>query len=205
MGFNFSDISAEYFNSQEIKAIRATTIGIAGLGGLGSNCALFLARCGFERFVLADFDRVEASNLNRQVYFARHIGRLKTECLAEVLSEINPAVRITAHPVTIDRATVHEIFDKCDCIVEAFDSPGCKALIGESFAGTGRLVVSASGLAGWGASDRIRTRRIRDNFFIIGDEVSAVGGDRKPYAPCVAVAAAKQADVVLEWVLKNRK
>jgi sulfur carrier protein ThiS adenylyltransferase len=58
-------------------------IGIAGCGGLGSNCAVALSRVGIGRLILVDFDVVELSNLNRQYYFRDQIGLLKTEALTE--------------------------------------------------------------------------------------------------------------------------
>lgn len=194
---------SRYFTPEQLSRIRSTVIGIAGLGGLGSNCAMNLARCGFERFIIADFDRVEPSNLNRQVYLPGHTGRLKTECLHEMLRNLNPAISIEAHPVIVDGSNVRSIFGAGDVVIEAFDKPECKALIVETFIESGKLLVSASGLAGFGSSDRIVTRKVREHFYLIGDTVSEAGDRLKPYAPCVAIAAAKQADVVLEWVLSG--
>ena len=195
----------KYFSPEEINAIQSAKIGIAGLGGLGSNCALNLARCGFMQFVAVDFDSVEATNLNRQAYFPEHIGRLKTDCLAELLHTLNPAIVIEMHAVQIDSTNVQAIFKECDVIIEAFDRPECKALLVEAFINSAKLLVSASGLAGYGSSDRIVTRKIHDCFFLIGDSVSAVNEWLMPYAPCVSIAAAKQADVVLNWVLRTMR
>ncbi len=196
---------SHYFSPDEINAIRSVKIGIAGLGGLGSNCAMNLARCGFSRFVAVDFDRVEDTNLNRQAYFPRHIGRPKTDCCAELLHALNPAIVIETHCERIDATNVMTLFGACDIIVEAFDDPACKALLVETFMCSGKLLVGASGLAGYGRSDRIVTRKIQDRFFLIGDAVSAVNERLKPYAPCVAIAAAKQADVVLSWVVETMR
>jgi sulfur carrier protein ThiS adenylyltransferase len=203
MGNAFKDILSRYFPPRGIGAIQSIKIGIAGLGGLGSNCAMNLARCGFERFVLADFDSVEPSNLNRQAYLPGHIGRLKTDCLGEMLRTLNPDLAVESHQVRLDEANLPAIFGGCDVIVEAFDRPECKALIIGAFMHSGKLLVGASGLAGYGESDRIVTRKVNDDFYLIGDAVSEVNDNLKPYAPCVAIAAAKQADVVLSWVLKK--
>ena len=197
----FRSALLRYFTDQELLRIRSATIGIAGLGGLGSNCALSLVRCGFERFVVADFDRVEASNLNRQAYMPEQVGRLKTECLCELAMKINPALSVSAHALRVGASNVAALFGACDVVVEAFDGPESKAMIVEAFIGSQKLVVGASGLGGYGDSDRIVTRKIRDNFYLIGDAVSEVNDCCKPYAPCVAIAAAKEADVVLSWVL----
>jgi sulfur carrier protein ThiS adenylyltransferase len=201
----FQEMLPHYFSAGEIKAIGSVKIGIAGLGGLGSNAAMNLARCGFIDFVGVDFDHVEATNLNRQAYYPRHVGRLKCDCLAELLSDLNPAIIFRKHAVRLAADTIKSIFAECDVIIEAFDDPACKALIVSAFMHSGKLLVSASGIAGHGESDRIIVRKIHDRFYLIGDAVSAVGEGMKPYAPCVAIAAAKQADVVLDWVLKNHR
>ena len=99
------------------------------------------------------------------------------------------------------KATIAALFEDCRVVVEAFDKAECKAMLSQAFLGSSKLVVSASGLGGFGNSDRIITRRLRDNYFLIGDGGSAVGDGIKPYAPCVNIAAAKQADVVLSWVI----
>ncbi|MFP4680297.1 MAG: sulfur carrier protein ThiS adenylyltransferase ThiF [Chitinispirillaceae bacterium] len=199
--FCFDSVSGHFHSSEQLQKIKNSTIGIAGAGGLGSNCALFLARSGFENLVIADFDKVEPSNLNRQVYFPHHIGKPKVECLKNILQTLNPQIRVESHNMKLDESSCGEIFKKCQVVVEAFDRAEAKAMMVHTFLNTPKLLVSASGLGGYGNSDRIITRRVRDNFFLIGDLESAVGDESKPYAPCVAIAAAKQADVVLSWVL----
>jgi sulfur carrier protein ThiS adenylyltransferase len=203
-GFSFSAVCSRYFSKEQYSAIRAATIGIAGAGGLGSNCAIHLVRSGFEKFVIADFDVVELSNLNRQAYLPGHIGRPKVDCLQNLLQQINPGCSVEKHKIKVDTSNAPGFFGPCDVVVEAFDTPECKAMIVNAFVDTGKLVVSASGLAGFGNSDRIVTRKIRNNFYLIGDGASGVRGDMQPLAPCVGIAAAKQADVVLEWVLAGR-
>jgi sulfur carrier protein ThiS adenylyltransferase len=203
--FSFRSVCSRYFSKEHCSAICSATIGIAGAGGLGSNCTINLVRCGFEKFIIADFDTVELSNLNRQAYLPEHIGLPKVDCLKDQLLKINPACSVDAKQITLNETNALTVFGSCDVVVEAFDSPECKAMIANIFVDTGRLVVSASGLAGFGNSDRIKTRKVRDNFYLIGDGASGVNGKMKPLAPCVSIAAAKQADVVLEWVLAMAK
>ena len=78
-------------------------------------------------------------------------------------------------------------------------------MLAEEYIASDKLLVSVSGLGGYGMADRIITRKVRDNFYLIGDGTSEVGEDKKPFAPCVMIAAAKQADVVLEWCLDSKK
>ena len=68
--------------------MRSSRIGIAGLGGLGSNIAAALARSGVGHLILADFDTVELSNINRQLYTLNHIGQKKAEALPMILTAI---------------------------------------------------------------------------------------------------------------------
>ena len=176
-------------------------VGIAGAGGLGSNCAAALVRTGFRHIKIADFDVVDCSNLNRQFYFLEQAGRTKVEALRENLTLINPAVDIEIIPIKLEADNAAEIFADCDVVVEAFDRAEYKKLIVETYLGSGKLLVAASGLAGWGDSDRIKVHRIKDNFYIIGDLSTGIGPDTPPLAPCVFIAAAKQADVVLSYAL----
>jgi sulfur carrier protein ThiS adenylyltransferase len=199
--FDFSQVSGFYYTPEQLSKIRSVRVGIAGVGGLGSNCALALVRCGFEKFVIADFDIVSVSNLNRQQYFPEEIGKPKVECFVAYLQKINPSIDCRIKQLRISSENVHDLFNECQCVVEAFDNAESKAMLVGEIMGSDKLLVSASGIGGHGSSDRIVTRKVRDNFYLIGDGVSEVGPSIKPYAPCVMIAAAKQADVVLNWVL----
>jgi len=203
MVFNFSDVNSFYYTEDQIQKIKHTKIGIAGAGGLGSNCALALIRCGFDNFIIADFDVVSVSNLNRQQYVASDLDKPKVECLRRNLYAINPGITCEIYRERITVSNVHNIFGSCNCIIEAFDNAESKAMIVSEFLTEDKLIVSASGLGGYGNADRIITRKIRRNFYLIGDSISEVGAQCKPYAPCVMIAAAKEADVVLNWVLEK--
>ena len=97
-------------------------IGVAGLGGLGSNIAISLARVGVKKLVLADFDVVEPSNLNRQQYFVRHIGLKKTQALKELINDVNPFVEVETHDIFLDEKNVASVFGECEILCEAFDN-----------------------------------------------------------------------------------
>jgi len=202
--FIFSAVNSFFYTNDQIKKIRKCCIGIAGAGGIGSNCASILVRCGFQNLVLADFDQVSLSNLNRQTYTCKDLGRNKVECLKETLLSINPDLHIEAHACKIDRKNVHKIFDHCNIIAEAFDDPECKSMIVEEFISSGKMVVAISGIGGYGNSDRLVTRKMRENFYIVGDGLSEVGEKIKPFAPVVVIAAAKQADLILSYVLEEK-
>jgi sulfur carrier protein ThiS adenylyltransferase len=183
--------------------VRRGTVGIAGLGGLGSTVALALARTGVGRLVLADFDVVEPSNLNRQQYGVDQIGQYKAEALGEVLAKANPYVSIAASVVFLEESNVLEVFAGVDVMVEAFDSAAAKAMLVKTFRRHRPDVplVTASGLAGYGPANRIRTRRILKNLYLVGDEETAACPGMGLMAPRVGIAAAHQANAVLRLLL----
>jgi sulfur carrier protein ThiS adenylyltransferase len=141
-------------------------IGIAGVGGIGSNVAVNLVRSGVDCLKIVDFDRVEASNLNRQFYFHDQIGRLKVEALSENLRRIRPDLHIEALAVRVEDANCRQIFAGCDLIVEGFDRQADKKMLVEQFGGD-RIVIAACGIAG-SDLDRIRVRSM-GNCRIVGD------------------------------------
>ncbi len=183
--------------------IRTATVGIAGVGGLGSPVAVALARCGVGRLILADFDVVEPSNLNRQHYFIDQIGLPKVEALRQTLERINPYVEVVAHPVRLTPANIPQMFSEVDVLVEAFDDPEQKAMLTEVFLGrvADRPLVVASGVAGYGPANTIHTRQAGRRLYLVGDETSAAGPGEGLMAPRVGVAAHHQANAVLRLLL----
>ncbi|MBW2219542.1 MAG: sulfur carrier protein ThiS adenylyltransferase ThiF [Deltaproteobacteria bacterium] len=190
-----------HVGSKALEKIQAVQVGIAGAGGLGSNCAANLTRCGFRRFTIVDFDNVEFSNLNRQFFFSNQVGKPKVDMLKENLLAVKPDLELKKKEKKIDRDNINDFFDACDIIVEAFDSAEAKKMIIEAYAGSEKLMVSASGIAGWGKSDDIKIHRAGKNFFLIGDLISETTAELPPISPRVNIAAAKQADVILSHIL----
>ncbi|WP_088225733.1 sulfur carrier protein ThiS adenylyltransferase ThiF [Desulfosporosinus sp. FKB] len=176
-------------------------IGIAGAGGLGSNAAMHLVRSGCQDLTIVDFDRIEASNLNRQFYFADQVGRFKVVALAENLKRINPDLHLRIETEEIGKENIEYLFADCDLWLEALDRAEVKKLFVEAAVTLGKKVVSASGIAGWGNSDALRIHQINSKLVIVGDLTSEVAQHRPPMSPRVSIAAAKEADVVLTWIL----
>ena len=197
----FSEGVGKHFSARNLEKIRGVRVGIAGAGGLGSNCAVHLVRSGFCRFSIADFDRVEPSNLNRQFYFSDQIGKKKTDMLKENLLRINPELEIRSLDIKLDEKNIGKVFEDCPVVVEALDQAGDKAMMSREFMNSPKLIVSVSGIGGWGDSDRIKITKIKDNFFIVGDMISEVGETMPPTSAIVAIAAAKQADIILSYVI----
>jgi sulfur carrier protein ThiS adenylyltransferase len=178
-------------------------VGIAGAGGLGSNCAVALARSGIGTLVIADFDVIEKPNLNRQYYFTNQIGSMKTIALKDNISKINSDVDVIIHQKKLDRLNIPEIFSGCNIIVEALDSSEMKEMLIETVQTKmpGIPVVVGSGMAGWGKTNDISSRKIDDTLFVCGDEYSEVSDNLPPIAPRVGIVANMQANIVVELLM----
>jgi len=183
--------------------IKQATVGIAGLGGLGSAIAVALARIGVGKLVLADFDVVEPSNLNRQQYFIDQLGLTKAEALEANLRRINPYVRYEAYCVRVTPGNIPELFGDVDVMVEAFDRADQKAMLLQSF--KGRPIVAASGLAGYGPGNTIGVRRMGNNIYVVGDLETGAAPGCGLMAPRVGIAAHIQANLVLRLLLGEEK
>lgn len=188
---------------KRLELIQGIKVGIAGCGGLGSNCAFNLVRSGFKHLVLADFDKIEYSNLNRQFFFYDQVGSYKSETLAKNLLRINPDLNLTVFKDELCSESILNLYSECDVVVEAFDLASMKKLLVESLSQTDKLLVSASGLAGWDSADKIVTRKISDKLYLVGDMVTEANEVTPPLSPRVNVAAAKQANVILSQVLSS--
>ncbi len=188
-----------------LAVLRQSSVGIAGAGGLGSNVAFALARAGIGRLVIADFDRVQPSNLNRQQYFIDQVGERKVAALRENLLAVNPYSLYEVHDVRINRRNAAKIFGRVDVLVEAFDRADAKEMLIETSLARfpGRPIVAASGLAGYGSNRKIHTRKL-GNLYICGDEESQPARGVSPMAPRVALVAALQANLVVELLVKMR-
>lgn len=171
-------------------------IGIAGAGGIGSNVAFHLVRSGVGDLKIFDFDRVEAGNLNRQFYFADQIGNPKVLALQTNLLRIDPATRIEVFVQRLDADNVPAAFEDCGIVVEAFDRAESKAMLINALAGSGKYLVSGSGLAGL-APEGVRLRKLGDDMAIAGDFSSDVERFRL-YSPKVMMVASLMAIAVLQ-------
>ncbi len=185
------------------RRIKQGTVGIAGAGGLGSAIAVALARIGVGHLVVADFDVVEPSNLNRQQYFVDQIGHPKVLALRDNLARINPFIKVTTHNRRLTPQNIPELFAEVDVMVEAFDAPDQKAMLTETFLCLvpGKPLVAASGMAGCGPSNTVTTRRAATNFYLVGDETTAARPGEGLMAPRVGIAAHHQANAVLRLLL----
>lgn len=184
--------------------LKNCSAGIAGAGGLGSNCAAALVRVGIGRLVICDFDVVEESNLNRQFYFRDQLGLAKVDALKINLLRINPQLVIEKHRLMLTPENIPELFNGVDVLFEAFDKADQKVMIIESAlsAWPERPLIVGSGMAGYGNSNALRMRKT-GNMYICGDEISEIAPDHPPLAPRVGIVANMMADTGIELLLKN--
>jgi sulfur carrier protein ThiS adenylyltransferase len=182
--------------------LRRVRVGISGLGGLGSVVALSLARAGVCRFILADFDRVELSNMNRQLYCLDQIGRYKTDACEQNMLRINPYIEIKKLTFRLTADNVGDFIAGVDVVAECFDNPEAKQMIVETTLSRfpEKYIVAASGLAGMGRSNLIKTRKISEKFQIVGDGESTLEKHQGLFAARVGIAANHQANAIIELI-----
>lgn len=190
----------------EVKAARlaASRVAVAGLGGLGSNSALALARSGVGQLLLVDFDVVDITNLNRQDYTLADLGVSKVEALTRRIAQVNPYLDVKSQKLRLTKDNAWDVLGGYPIVVEAFDDPEAKAMLVEVLLSRhpGPVLVSASGMAGIGAAHEITTRKINQRWYICGDFRS----DNAQFpltAPRVAVCAGQQASVVLDLLVNE--
>lgn len=185
--------------------VKAATAGIAGLGGLGSAIAVALTRTGIGKLILADFDVVEPSNLNRQQYFVEQIGQPKTEALKDNLARINPYVTVEAHRVKLTPNNLVSLFENVHVMIEAFDRADQKVMLMQTFAAAepDTPLITASGLAGYGQECTIGVQKMGRNIYVVGDLETSARPGRGLMAPRVGIAASMQANLALRLIVEG--
>lgn len=185
--------------------LKKSTVGVAGIGGLGSNIAIALGRIGIGKLILVDFDVVEPSNLNRQQYYIRHIGMKKTDAIKEILREINPYIQVSTVDIYIDKNNVVDIFKECDVVIEAFDNPKCKAdIVNSILINTDKYIVSGSGMAGSFSSNTISTKKVTRKLYVCGDGENEVKEGLGIMAPRVIIAAGHMSNMAVRILLGEK-
>lgn len=175
------------------------SVAICGLGGLGSNIAVSLARAGVGKLYLIDFDKVDISNLNRQQYFVSQLGIDKTQALKDNLALIAPYTETVTHTVRITEDNLKELLQDADIICEAFDKAEEKAMLvnGVLEQLPDKYLVSGSGMAGMASGNLIHTRKVTKHFYLCGDEVSDLSENTGLVSSRVMICAAHEAHMVL--------
>lgn len=182
--------------------ISAARVAVCGLGGLGSNIAIALARAGVGHLHLIDFDRVDLTNLNRQQYAVGQLGQYKTDALRETLSLVSPYCDVTCDTIQVTEENLPDLLKTEDYICEAFDRAEAKAMLVsgvlEHF--PEKYLVAGSGLAGLGSANTIQTRRVSQRFYLCGDGTSDSSMGLGLVASRVLVCAAHEANMILRLI-----
>ncbi len=190
---------AERHGKELQNRLSMATVAVCGLGGLGSNIAISLARAGVGRLILVDFDRVDTSNLNRQQYKVSQLGKFKTEAMRENIAEISPFTDTQIRSERLGENNAYDLLNSADIICEAFDTAEAKAVLAnfvlENF--PEKYLVTASGMAGLGSANSIKTRRVAGKFYICGDEKSDVAEGGTLFSTRAMLCASHQAHTVL--------
>ena len=182
--------------------ISAARVAVCGLGGLGSNIAIALARAGVGHLHLIDFDRVDLTNLNRQQYAVGQLGQYKTDALRETLSLVSPYCDVTCDTIQVTEENLPDLLKTEDYICEAFDRAEAKAMLvsGVLEYFPEKYIVAGSGLAGLGSANTIQTRRVSQRFYLCGDGTSDSSVGLGLVASRVLVCAAHEANMILRLI-----
>lgn len=196
----------ERFPAKIKEKLAGASVAVAGLGGLGSNITVNLARSGVGHLLLIDFDDVDVTNLNRQMYMIPHLGMPKTEAMRDILSQINPWLDVRTRQVKITAENARDLLADWPIVCEAFDRPDQKAmLVGTLLAQCPEcVIVSGNGMAGFGDANLIRTQQKLRRLYVCGDGTTESAPGAGLMAPRVAVCAGHQANKVLQLILEEK-
>lgn len=182
---------------------QAATVAVCGLGGLGSNISICLARAGVGKLILIDFDKVDITNIHRQQYKLAQIGMDKTKALAENLREINPFMKIETHQTRVNESNIRDLIQEAEIVCEAFDNATSKAMLVnyvlEHF--PDKYIISGSGMAGFKSANMIKTKKLSKRFYLCGDGVSDVNQGIGLISSRVMACAAHEAHMVLRILM----
>ncbi len=204
---DYEEIMISRIGYENFLKLKNASVMIFGLGGLGSNIAIVLARTYLGKMILIDFDRVDLSNLNRQHYFRKHLGSFKTESLKSQIEEINPYIDIEIINEKISSKNVDRYLDRARnegiLVIEAFDKVDMKSLLFDKIGLEYPTLkyICGSGMAGFGSSNKIKTRKMFGNIYVCGDEESDFIKERGLFAPRVQICAAHQANMAVRVIL----
>ena len=186
-----------------VRKLQAATVAVCGLGGLGSNIAISLARAGVGKLILVDFDCVDVTNLHRQQYKANQVGLPKPEALLANLKEIAPYTEFETHFEKVSEENVSRLLSGAQVVCEAFDNAEAKAMLVNAVLETmpEKFLVAASGMAGFESGNGITARKVTKRFYVCGDGKSDVDDGIGLIAPRVMLCAAHQALTAIRLIL----
>lgn len=195
----------ERYTPDMYERLSGAAAAVAGLGGLGSQVAVMLARAGVGRLLLVDFDRVELTNLNRQAYGLSHLGMWKTQAMQQILKEINPWLELETKNCYVDQQNAAVLFGEYPIVCEAFDDFRNKAMLVNTLLEQTEdtIIVSGSGMAGYGSGNEIQTKRAMNRLYLCGDGKTELDPDTCLISSRVTICSAHQANMIIRLILGN--
>ncbi|MDU4731378.1 sulfur carrier protein ThiS adenylyltransferase ThiF [Finegoldia magna] len=178
---------------------RKSKILILGCGGLGTNLCFMLAKSGIGTIKIVDYDKVEYSNLNRQIYRPTDVGKYKVDAFKEICDEFLPFASISVENIKITENNIDEMTEGYDIVLEALDDEYAKSLVLEHFIGTDKKLISVSGIGGVKKLN-MKIKKM-NNIVVCGDFETKT--DIGLYYPNVMMAACTQAIIALNWLLEE--
>lgn len=110
-----------------VEKLNNSKVAVVGCGALGSVCAMYLAGAGVGNLIIADFDTIDISNLQRQLFFdTAQAGKSKATILAERITALNPDCKVNGVEKMITAGLASELFKGCDFVIDATDNPSSK-------------------------------------------------------------------------------
>lgn len=189
------------------KKLKEGCVAVAGLGGLGSNIALMLARTGIKKLFLVDFDTVDPSNLNRQAYTIPQMGMKKTDAIQKLIRQVNPWIELETFDGRVTEANVEKLFEPYPVICEAFDTPESKAVLvnGVILRLPGSVLISGNGMAGSYSSNLIRTDKRMNRLYVCGDGIHGISKTESLTAARVNICAGHEANMAIRLILGEKE
>ncbi|MDO5696123.1 MAG: sulfur carrier protein ThiS adenylyltransferase ThiF [Eubacteriales bacterium] len=204
MTYDFYGQLKKRMPSAAVDILRMAHVHVFGLGGLGSQAATLLVRCGVGHLTLIDGDRVDGTNLHRQQYTIADIGNDKTEALAAHLRAVHPDVRLHLRTAFFDAASLSTVLAGATHLIEAVDDARLKADL-LTYAMKHRITVaSGNGMAGLGSVCTLRVRYLNERTVLCGDEQSDVATAGALAAGRVSVCAGMQAHEMIRMILREK-
>lgn len=120
-------IALPEIGEQGMARLRESTVAVIGCGALGSVCAMYLAGAGIGRLIICDFDTIDVSNLQRQLFYnTADTGKSKAGVLADRIKALNPECEVDVHEMLASGDEAEKIINEADFVVDATDNPESK-------------------------------------------------------------------------------
>lgn len=189
----------------QLRLAEATVL-LIGAGGLGSACSIYLAAGGVGHIILVDFDRVDLSNLQRQILFnSADIGRLKVEAGADRLRALNPDIKLTLADRALEQDELLDYAEQADIIIDGSDNFATRFAVNRASVATGTPLVSAAAIRFEAQisvfNPQDETSPCYNCLYTEGSEVDATCTANGVLAPLLGIAGSIQATEAMKLIM----